>query len=68
MNRKGFSIALLLSSILFAGSLAFAQEEHHHEKHEKKSQTGHSHARSEIHGGESLMTKQHHDGNPRILE
>lgn len=59
MSRKDFFIALLLSSILLTGSLAFAQEVHH-KKHEEESQSGHSHAKAEIHGGEVTMTKQHH--------
>lgn len=59
MKRKPhFPMIALLSVALSSGALL--AQEHQHEQHKEKSQTGHSHAQAEIHGGEAAMTQAHH--------
>lgn len=60
MTQKNIFPALFLSAAMLASGVALAQEKHDHDKHEQESKAGHSHAKAEIHGGEVLMSKQHH--------
>ncbi len=59
MKRTNLFLSLFLSSTMLSSGALLAQE-HHHEKPEQESKSGHSHAKAEIHGGEVAMTKAHH--------
>jgi len=59
MKSTKYFLIPLLSSALLSGGALLAQE-HPSEHPKEKPKAGHSHAKTEIHGGEAVMTKEHH--------
>ena len=55
MKHRSIIFGLLLSFSLLSRGATWAQHQH-----EQESQAGHSHAKTETHGGEAMMTTAHH--------